>query len=72
MNEIQKLETRAKILMRHIETNSKKIRQTKLMNEIWDIRRIEATLRTMYELRNLAQMINELWEHPEREILVGE
>jgi division protein CdvB (Snf7/Vps24/ESCRT-III family) len=72
MNEIQKLETRAKVLMRHIETNSKKIRQTKLMNEIWDIRRIEATLRTMYELRNLAQMINELWEHPEREILVGE
>jgi division protein CdvB (Snf7/Vps24/ESCRT-III family) len=72
MNEIQKLETRAKILMRHIETNSKKIRQTKLMNEIWDIRRIEATLRTMYELRDLAQMINELGEHPEREILVGE
>ena len=72
MNEIQKLETRAKVLMRHIETNSKKIRQTKLMNEIWDIRRIEATLRTMYELYNLAQMINELWEHPEREILVGE
>jgi hypothetical protein len=65
MNELQKLENRADVLLRHIEVNSKKIRQQKLKESKWDTRRIEATLRIMYELRDLSQMINELWEHPE-------
>jgi Txe/YoeB family toxin of Txe-Axe toxin-antitoxin module len=65
MNELQKLENRADALLRHIEVNSKKIRQQKLKESKWDTRRIEATLRIMYELRDLSQMINELWEHPE-------
>ena len=58
-------------LMRHIEINSKKIRQQKLKDHIWDMRRLEATLRTMHELRDLASLINELWEHPDREAIVG-
>ena len=57
--------------MRHIEINSKKIRQQKLKDHIWDMRRLEATLRIMHELRDLASLINELWEHPDREAIVG-
>ena len=65
MKEIEKLERRANVLMHHIESNSKKIRQAKLKKERWDVKRIDATLRSVYELRDLALMINELWEHPE-------
>jgi len=65
MSELQKLENRADVLLRHIEVNSKKIRQQKLKESKWDTRRIEANLRIMYELRDLSQMINELWEQPE-------
>ena len=65
MNELQKLENRADVLLKHIEVNSKKIRQKKLKDSKWDTRKIEANLRIMYELRDLSHMINELWEHPE-------
>ncbi len=71
MTELDKLEQRADVLMRHIEVNSKKIRQAKLKEERWDIRRIDATLRTVHELQDLAHLINELWEHPDRETIVG-
>ena len=71
LNELQKLEQRADVLLRHIEANSKKIRQHKLKSQTWDTRRLEATLRTMHELFDLASMINELWEHPDREAIVG-
>jgi hypothetical protein len=63
MKELKKLEKRADVLMRHIEANSKKIRQHQLKTQTWDTRRIEATLRTMHELLDLAFMINELWEY---------
>ena len=65
------MEQRAEVLMCHIEINGKKIRQAKLKNHVWDMRRIEATLRIMHELKDLASLINELWEHPDREAIVG-
>jgi hypothetical protein len=65
MSELERLEARADVLMRHVEANSKKIRQAKLKKGEWDTRRIEATLRIMQELVDLSQMINELWEQPE-------
>ena len=71
MNEIDRLEQQADVLLRHVEINSKKIRQQKIKLGTWDLRRLEATLRTMHELQVLAQMINELWEHPDREAIVG-
>ncbi len=70
MNELQKMEQHAEVLMRHIEINSKKIRQQKLKDHIWDMRRLEATLRIIHELRDLAHLINELWEHPDREAIL--
>ncbi len=63
------MEQRADVLMRHIEVNSKKIRQAKLKEGKWDMRRIDATLRTIHEMHDLASMINERWEHPDREIV---
>ena len=71
MNEIDRLEQQADVLLRHVEINSKKIRQQKLKLGTWDLRRLEATLRTIHELRDLAEMINELWEHSDREQIVG-
>jgi len=65
------MESYAEVLMRHIEINGKKIRQQKLKDNMWDMRRLEATLRIMHELRDLASLINELWEHPDREAIVG-
>ena len=59
------------MLMKHVELNSKKIRQNKIKAHAWDVKRIEATLRIIHELRDLALMINELWEHPDREAIVG-
>ena len=71
MNELERLEQQADVLLRHVEVNSKKIRQQKIKLGTWDLRRLEATLRTMQELQVLAQMVNELWEHPDREAIVG-
>ena len=71
MNEVERLEGHAEVLMRQIEGNSKKIRQQKLKENIWDTRRLEATLRIMHELKDTSQMINELWEYPDREQVVG-
>ena len=70
MNELDKLEQRAEVLMRNLEVNSKKIRQAKLKEQRWDMRRLEANLRIIHELRDLAEMINELWEHPDSEQIV--
>ncbi|TFH16152.1 hypothetical protein E4H04_07080 [Candidatus Bathyarchaeota archaeon] len=71
MNELDRLERQADVLMRHLEVNGKKIRQELLKDHTWNIRRLEATLRITHELRDLALMINELWEHPDREQIVG-
>ena len=71
MNEIDRLEQQADVLLRHVEINSKKIRQQKIKLGRWDLRRLEATLRTIHELVDLASLINELWEHPDREAIVG-
>ena len=71
VNELEKLEQQADILMRHLEVNSKKIRQQKLKDHKWDMRRKDANLRLIHELHDIAEMINELWEHPDREQLVG-
>jgi len=58
LNELEKMESHAEVLMRHIEINGKKIRQHKLKDNIWDMRRLEATLRIIHELRDLASLIN--------------
>ena len=71
MNEINKMEQRIDVLMRALETNSKKIRQAKLKTQTYDIRRIEANQRIMNELCQLASLVNEIWEHPDREQIVG-
>ena len=71
LNELEKLEKQADVLMRHLEVNSKKIRQKKLKEYTWDLRRLDANLRIIHELRDLAEMINELWEHPDRDAIVG-
>jgi hypothetical protein len=71
LNELEKLEKQADVLMRHLEVNSKKIRQKKLKEYTWDLRRLDANLRIIHELRDLAEMINELWEHPDREAIIG-
>ena len=71
MNELETLEKQADVLMHHIEVNSKKIRQQKLKEKTWDLRRLEANLRIMHELRDLAHMINEIWVHPDREVIIG-
>ena len=60
MNELEKLEQQADVLMRHLEVNSKKIRQQKLKEKTWDMRRIDANLRIIHELRDLAEMINDM------------
>ena len=65
MSELSRLEQRADVLMRHIEVNAKKIRQAKLKEQKWDMQRIDASLRILHELQDLASMINELWEHPD-------
>jgi hypothetical protein len=57
--------------MRTLEYNSKKIWQNKLKNQIWDLQRIDINFRIINELKDLAEMINELWEHPDREAIVG-
>ena len=65
------MEQRAEVLMRSIETNSKKIRQAKLKTQTYDTRRIQANLRIMHELCDLASLINELYEFPDRDLIVG-
>jgi hypothetical protein len=71
LNELDKLEKQAHVLMRHLEVNCKKIRQQKLIEHNWDLRRIDANLRIIHELRDIAEMINELWDHPDREAIIG-
>lgn len=65
-----RLEQQADVLMRHLEVNSKKIRQQKLKEQIWDIKRLEANQRIIHELKDLAEMINELYEQPDRETII--
>ena len=65
------MEQRAEVLMRSIETNSKKIKQAKLKTQTYDIRRMQANLRIMHELCDLASLINELYEFPDRDLIVG-
>lgn len=71
MNEIEKMEQRIDVLMRALETNSKKIRQAKLKTQTYDLKRIQANLRIMHELCDLASLINELYEYPDRDLIVG-
>ena len=63
------MEQRAEVLMRALETNSKKIRQAKLKTQTYDIRRMHANLRIMHELYDLASLINELYEFPDRDLV---
>ena len=64
MDEMQALERRADVVLKHVETNIKKIRQRMLKDGTWDLQRLQATNRIIDELCNIAEMIYELWETP--------
>jgi hypothetical protein len=71
MNELDKLDKQADILLNHLASNGKKILQHKLKTGTLDIRRLDATMRITHELKNIALIINELWEYQDREAIVG-
>ena len=71
MNENEKLDKRVEVLLQHLATNAKKLQQQRLKTGTIDIKRLDATIRIAQELKILSQMINELWEHPESEAIVG-
>ncbi len=64
MDEMQALERRADVVLKHVEMNIKKIRQRMLKDGTWDLQRLQATNRIIDELCDIAEMINELWETP--------
>jgi len=64
MDEMQSLERRADVAMKHVELNMKKIRHRMLKDGSWDLQRLQATNRIIDELCSIAEMINELWETP--------
>ena len=71
MTELEILERRAKKLLEIIEYNNKKLGQHRFRNRSWDLYRVEKTMRVMLELYDVASMINELLELPDREIILG-
>lgn len=71
MSDLEKLEKQAEVLMRHLESNSKKIRQQKLKDDSWDSKRLDANLRITRELKELTLTINKLKEKPEQIAIVG-
>jgi hypothetical protein len=64
MNESEKLEKRIDVLLQHLTTNGRKIRQQRLKAGSLDVRRLDATVRIAKELILVSNMINELWENP--------
>ena len=64
MDEMQSLERRAGVAMKHVELNMKKIRQQLLMDGTWDTQRLQATTRILTELCGIAETIDMLWEAP--------
>ena len=71
MNELEKLEQRATKLLEIIEYNNKKLGQHRFRNRSWDLHKIETSMRVILELYDVASMINELLELPDREIILG-
>jgi len=71
MTELEKLERRAKKLLEIIEYNNEKLGQHRFRNRYWDLHRIETTMRVIFELYDVASMINELLVLPDREIILG-
>ena len=65
MNEYDKMEKRVEVLLTHLVTNSKKIRQQRLKAKTLDSRRLDATIRIAKELMVVSEMINELFESPD-------
>jgi hypothetical protein len=65
MNELDGLEKRIDVLLEHLATNGKKIRQQRIKIGTIDTRRLEATIRIARELIVISSMINELWESPD-------
>ena len=72
MDEMQSLERRADVVLKHVEMNIKKIRQRMLKDGTWDLQRLQATNRIIDELCVIAEMINELWETPVVKPIVNE
>ena len=71
MSDLEKLEKRTEVLLEHLATNGKKIKQEHLKLGTVNAKRLEATIRIAQELIVLSDMMNELWEHPESEQIVG-
>ena len=65
MNEAEKLEKRIDVLLVHLATNGKKVRQNQLKAGILDVKRLDAIVRIAKELMSVSEMVNELWENPE-------
>ena len=65
MNEAEKLEKRIDVLLEHLATNGKKVRQHQLKAGVLDVRRLDAIVRVLKELMFVSEMVNELWENPE-------
>ena len=69
--ELKKLEQRAEVLLSQIEKNSKRIRQSISMEGFWDLRRVSANARMINELEWIVATINEIWENPERDLVIN-
>ena len=65
MNEPENLEKRIDVLLQHLATNGKKIKQQRMKTGTLDARRLDATVRIAKELLMCSEMLNELWENPE-------
>jgi len=69
MNEPEKLEKRIDVLLQHLTTNGKKIKQQRMRNGTLDTRRLDATVRIAKELLMCSELLNEFWENPESGIV---
>lgn len=65
------VEQRAEELLSQIEKNSRKIRQSVSLEGYWDQRRISANVRMIGELEWIVTTIHEIWENPDREVIVN-
>jgi hypothetical protein len=69
MNEPEKLEKRIDVLLQHLATNGKKIKQQRVKTGKLDSRRLDATVRIVKELLMCSEMLNQMWENPESGII---
>jgi hypothetical protein len=64
MLRIEKLDQRAKVLLRNSEQNCKKISRTLEQEKRWDTKRLKATKRSIEELCDIVDQIEGAYENP--------